>query len=233
MVRQPALRHSQRIHRPLSEKDAIVIAMTRAYLDSYPVRGTFDVTCRLVGRTILDVMQRTGKTQEPEEGSLGRVQHHPWAEDFPPDIEINGRQQRQMENAILTLLAGTRAEKLYTGRWNYAGASYDIHTAVKLAGYLTGSDEALQAYFTWMEVRTTDMVCQPFNWVAIQALAAALLQQPRMNARQARRIVAEARAHYLKRPSDQKHDEWQAASLRRRQLLPQLARKRKHQSGRA
>ena len=127
------------------------------------------------------------------EDSLGHVQHTDWGENFQPDIEMNSRIQRQIENSVLTLLAGRVAEKRLTGRWNHVGASYDLHQAVKLAGYVWGDDTVLPSYMSFMHARAQSLVANERNWVAIQAVATALLVQPKIGSRKVRRIVAGAR----------------------------------------
>jgi hypothetical protein len=159
-------------------------------------------------------------TIEPTEGALGHVMPHPWGKQFRPDLEVTDRMRTRLESHILTLLAGMHAEKLCTGRWNPSGAASDFHQAHHLALYLSGSDEAVQAHLLWLSVRATDLVCDPLNWAAIQALAAKLLQQPRLTACEAREVVTDAHRRQADLPWDDAE-----VTARRNRLVPRHLRR--------
>jgi hypothetical protein len=128
----------------------------------------------------------------PMEGTLGHVQHPAWREHVQPDINVDGRTRRLLEKAIFTLLAGVRAEKRLTGRWNNIEANSDFHDADDLASYLWGNPKVLQKYISFMESRVDAMIASDRHWKGIQALAAALLEKRRIGYQEAQEIITAA-----------------------------------------
>jgi hypothetical protein len=100
-----------------------------------------------------------------------------------------GRHRKYTEERIIILLAGTTAERNFTGRRNYAGAREDITAALCLAGKMVGSYEETKAYFNWLWVRAEGLWKLPWLWTAVQAVASTLLKKPTVSYRQTLQII--------------------------------------------
>lgn len=129
---------------------------------------------------------------DPDEGSLGHCTGASLPSAMKVDVEHSSRYDRILEREITILLVGQAAEWRFTGRHNRSGSENDLHRAIDCALYLVGSDEELDAYVNLMEVRAKGFVAQPDHWAAIEALAAALLQEERIGYRRARQIIRDA-----------------------------------------
>jgi hypothetical protein len=75
----------------------------------------------------------------------------------------------------------------HRGRYNWAVASTDIHSAVDLMDYFV-SERQLPPYTKWMWARTEDLV--EAWWPQIEAVAAALLERRTMHAQEIRKVMA-------------------------------------------
>jgi hypothetical protein len=132
----------------------------------------------------------------PTETTLGHVQLHPWGKHTDPDDRVDGRTLKLFESDILISLAGKLAETRLTGRVGGVGGRRDAHDAFHLASFLWEEPEVLQQYFNFMVSRAQAMITHEWTWHAIQVLAAALLEQKRIEYRTARKIIAEADRAY-------------------------------------
>jgi hypothetical protein len=106
----------------------------------------------------------------PDGDSLGRVQHAPPRGDwFRPDIEVNGRIQRRIEDHVMISLAGAETERHWFARaddrpgdWEDLvrdGAHHDMQASVHLASYVCGgSPEETSAYIEWLRQRVLNFV---------------------------------------------------------------------------
>jgi peptidase M41-like protein len=159
-------------------------------------------------------------TIEPKPGALGEVRHRPWGKKFQPEVEVTSRIRTQVENAIKSSLAGTYAEKLFTGRWDHHGATVDYHQAYELAEFIAGSPDAVIPYMSWMEVCTADLVCTSRHWATIQALAAELLRRTRLTYAEARQVVADAIDRHMRLPRESQ----EVIEARRAALYPRWVR---------
>ena len=102
------------------------------------------------------------------------------------------RAERRIEDAVFTALAGHAAEAVLTGRHNWVGSSSDREHAFHLACCACGSDEEMNAYFELMWIRARQNIELLHHWVAVKALAEALLEERRIGYRRARQIVRAA-----------------------------------------
>jgi hypothetical protein len=132
----------------------------------------------------------------PTEDTWGHVQLRPWGKHTDPDDRVDGRTLKLFESDILISLAGAQAVKRLTGRVGGVGGRRDFHDAFHLASFLWDEIEVIQQYLNFMVTRTRVMIAHEWTWKAIQALAAALLEQKRIGYRAARKIIAEADRAY-------------------------------------
>ncbi len=123
-----------------------------------------------------------------EDGSLGRV-HHKYPSAFTPDLRDDSRAKRRVETEIIWTLAGLAAEERLTGRCNWQGANSDLHEAVDVASYVTGSDRELTAYIEYLREHARNLVAVGHTWAGIKAVANELLQCQEMSAAKARQIM--------------------------------------------
>lgn len=111
---------------------------------------------------------------------------------------VPGRTQRsRLRNAraradIVVRLAGPRAEKRATGRWNNPNASIDRWQAIQLAKLLAVEILSTSELIIEREGVRADRLLKE-NWHCVQALAAALLAKSRLTGRQVRAIVKSKR----------------------------------------
>jgi hypothetical protein len=105
----------------------------------------------------------------PDEDSYGRVEHAPPRGDwFHPDVKIDTRTRRYIEEHVMVILAGAETEEHWTRRhddvpddWRAlanVGAKHDMSVAVDLASYVSGSAEETSAYITWLRQRVLNYV---------------------------------------------------------------------------
>jgi hypothetical protein len=124
----------------------------------------------------------------PKGDSLGRAtgRRPRW---FDPD-EVSARMQWHVQREIVSLYAGPIAESKMTGAGNHAGAEGDHHTIVQLADCVVGGAEELQAFISWLEIRSTNLV--EHRWFAIEAVAQALLNEKRMTGKRVAEVVRQS-----------------------------------------
>lgn len=72
------------------------------------------------------------------------------------------------------------------------GAWYDSHKAVDYATYLCGSNDEIEPFLKWLWVRARQLITFPARWVAVDALAQALLKHKTIKYRDAVRVIANA-----------------------------------------
>lgn len=128
----------------------------------------------------------------PDDESLGRVTNDLPDSFFDEDLNAN-RQRSLYEKHILISLAGGLAEMKLTGVENTDGNAVDNSSVVELASRVTDSVAETEAYILWLQERAKNMVDNPWNWIAVEALAAALLHSKTLSARKAREIMKQAR----------------------------------------
>jgi hypothetical protein len=126
-------------------------------------------------------------TIAPDEaaGSLGNVRGHQLPGSFRPDIGVTGRGEKFIGREILVALAGPLAEKRFRGKYNYPGARSDYHSAADLASYLYDG-KVLQKYLDFMSARAEALVASPPIWLAVEAIAGALMVRETLTAAEAK-----------------------------------------------
>jgi ATP-dependent Zn protease len=129
-------------------------------------------------------------TIAPGEDSLGHIRTVGWR-GATPDIHMDSRMERRIDSHVLWLLAGMAAEWTHSGRRNWRGAGSDFDYAIDVAIHRFPPD-TVGKYLDYMLYRARDFVQTPVNWKRIEAIAAALLTETRLSARQCREIGMKA-----------------------------------------
>jgi hypothetical protein len=133
----------------------------------------------------------------PKEGSQGHVMPRQRPGGQPYQLGDDVADGRRAERMIMVLLAGITAEAIRYGRrpprWIRQS---DIAQAIAWA--CCGAEPAVDpggpwCWIEWLFRRTRYLLEAPRAWVAVEALAHALLQASRLSGPQARRIIQEAR----------------------------------------
>jgi ATP-dependent Zn protease len=127
-----------------------------------------------------------------EVGSLGHHQSAPFPAWLKPDIEINSRTEKRIEQEILVRLAGMAAEQKFCGRNNWKGAGSDFHSAIDMASYVFGMGKLLDKYMSFMVERARAQMSHPRIWVQVEAVAEALLKRQTLSGKQIREICRDA-----------------------------------------
>lgn len=151
----------------------------------------------------------------PEDDSLGHMLSGKLPETFQPDIDSDRRTDRWLERLTLIVLAGPIAEAQFTGRYNHIGASSDYHRAVTWASYAEGSTKLVKAYLHYMQARAEAMTTQQSQWVAIEALAEALLEHQHLSGRKARLIWLNAPMERMARVEELSQIQWEESEKER------------------
>ena len=97
-----------------------------------------------------------------------------------------------IDRYAMTAMAGPRAEKQFAGRWNKPGAKSDNGIVADMALRRCGSTEERNAYLKWLSIRVQKTLQNPQEWVAVEALAKALLKRKTLSLWKARKIIREA-----------------------------------------
>lgn len=126
----------------------------------------------------------------PDGDTAGACLGRPFPEWFSPDIELNAKGQDLLDREVMVLLAGAKAAKRFTGRYNHGGAASDYRAAAKLALYRCSSERTATKYLDWLGSAVDDMLGFAFNWRAVELVAAALLDRRSLSGRALPRIIA-------------------------------------------
>jgi hypothetical protein len=102
---------------------------------------------------------------------------------------LDERMRRRVEAHIMGFCAGIAAEARLTGRRNWRGAEGDHEKAGELALAVSGSAEEAEAYVRWLALRTEALLAAPMYWLAVEAVAAALLERRRLSGPEARGLI--------------------------------------------
>jgi ATP-dependent Zn protease len=129
-----------------------------------------------------------------EHGTAGHVLHGESPKSFRPDIasQTDARNRARVEAHARVALAGTFAERLVSRRVSAHSWSSDREHAVDMLDYLVGSHDELEAYVKLLVVQARQLVQLDYLRPAIDALATALLDRPRLSGRTARKIIRSA-----------------------------------------
>lgn len=94
-----------------------------------------------------------------------------------------------VERFVQMLFAGPVAENQFSGRWNYVGAGQDYMNAADLASHVCYDEGELSAYLQLLKIRSRLLITQERNWLAVEALAAALLEKKTLSKKAFRKVI--------------------------------------------
>jgi len=97
----------------------------------------------------------------------------------------------RVEGFVIMCLAGAAAEQKH-GIRGAAPRGPDRNIALELVEHMTYSEEERAAYIQWLWVRTKALLRTPHVWVAVEAVAHALLEREALSGRQVREIIRES-----------------------------------------
>ena len=138
----------------------------------------------------------------PDEDSLGKLVSSKRPKSFQPDINQDTKTRLRIERETIVYFAGGIAERKLTGGKRLKGAHVDLSHAIDLLDRLTGGTRETEAYGNWLFIRAEYLVMHPWNWTAIEALAAELMEHKRIGYRRARQIIKQAIENYEEKPED-------------------------------
>ncbi len=139
-------------------------------------------------------------TIQGDEDTYGHVVRDRYPEDFNPDIDSGNTARKLMEKYVMAGIAGQVAEKLVSKNYNWQGAGSDYHKVVDLASYFTGSNKQLEKFIEEMRQKTTSLLKQKKNLMALHAVAKELLKNKTLSSRNVKEIIRQTRGGYpLKR----------------------------------
>jgi hypothetical protein len=125
-------------------------------------------------------------------GSVGRVIVNRAPRWFRPDVQMDRRHRTLCEMEIRELLAGSEAERRFTGRRNHVGARRDHERAVDYADWVTGgSVDEVEPYLDRLSVEVALMFDDDIRWRAVQRLAEELVLRGELSGSEARSIITE------------------------------------------
>jgi len=117
----------------------------------------------------------------------------------PSRISTRGKTPSQLraarasaENEVVVLLGGLYAEGKFAGAYNWMGAASDLKRADEILATVYESSRSQNSRRKVLEARASDMVDDPSNWRAIEALASILLKRRRVAGAEAWAIIRRA-----------------------------------------
>lgn len=108
-----------------------------------------------------------------------------------PQHATTGRMRLKAENRVLALLAGMHASQ------SRDGCEEDLRRAWNLLEYFCCSNEEVQAYLDWLNIRAKQMVALEVCQVKIEAIAQALLDKGKLSAGEVKSIAQTAVEHWI------------------------------------
>ena len=103
------------------------------------------------------------------------------------------RARDRLERKMIVSLAGGEAERLISGRSNHRGARSDYRNVWDIVSRLAGSIEEAGAYSRWLSLRARSLIRAPQHRPSLDALAAALMAQSKIDGVAAVTIMRDAR----------------------------------------
>jgi ATP-dependent Zn protease len=127
----------------------------------------------------------------PADGTVGHVVRS-LSGAIRRSLESGTPPRRRVEAAVMICFAGEVAEHRFSGRHDWVGAERDITSALDYLDTITESSREAAAYRTLLWIRTEQLFAKDHIWAGVEALAAALMERPTINGREARGIVQAA-----------------------------------------
>ncbi len=119
----------------------------------------------------------------PVGGSMGRIRNCPWPRSFRPEKTMTPLTRVRIEDEITVVMAGSAAERRFTGRANHLGARDDLKAARVYARLVAGDDaQGVAAYIEWCRFLARRAVEQ--NWDQIARFARRLADAGELEGRE-------------------------------------------------
>jgi hypothetical protein len=115
-----------------------------------------------------------------EGNSAGRIEHPVvtdplgWEELLPDEIDL------LIDRHVASIFAGPLAQERLSGNYDADGANSDHKDMIDFISRRCHSDDEMEAYFAWMQIRTRNIV--NMCWLQIDAIAQALLEEKELSA---------------------------------------------------
>ncbi len=164
--------------------------------ESAKVRITRDqrVAYHEAGHAVMSILHRVALvsvTIAPGEGTDGVSKNRP-VKGFRPDLMADAKTRDMVERNIKILNAGHWAEYEFTGRNDWKGSLDDRQKASFLAATQCGDHDEVFAYVEWLWIATRNEIRMEYVWVAIVALAKALVEERTISGVRVRKIIKQA-----------------------------------------
>jgi ATP-dependent Zn protease len=132
------------------------------------------------------------------EDYLGMLLQERFSQTMAETIEfgtLTARYRERVEAGMMTALGGGVAATKFCGgdeKRGWRGTEQDIGIAGDYAMKGTGGENEVQPYMDWLLARTENLVNMNHIWVAVEAVAKALIEKQTLNQRQVRDIILDA-----------------------------------------
>ena len=93
----------------------------------------------------------------------------------------------EIEDMIISSLAGALAEKKYSGRFNHLGAESDRQSIIAFAEDVAGTGRALQKYIEWLNEVAKNIV--ELRWNEIVLIAEALYEKKTLSYKEIKTLL--------------------------------------------
>ena len=131
-----------------------------------------------------------------EEHSLGRVLFSNFEDAFFESLSLDSSgnlvTRCKLEKEVIVFYGGTAAVDLLTGELDVEKSEHDLTCVRELLTRASGDGDEAETYSNWLYARTKAMLCLPHLWHAVEAVAAALLENQTLSYRAARKIMCGA-----------------------------------------
>jgi hypothetical protein len=154
------------------------------------------------GHAVVNVVLRLSFTYasivpDEEEGSLGHVHGARMSKNLVERIicgTLTLRDREHLESRIISLLAGPESERRYLGdEAAEAGAALDYRNALTYGERISCEPDELSAYMEWLRLRAVNLLRIPWNWLAVERVAAELLKHKVVRSKRIRQFVRQAK----------------------------------------
>ena len=127
----------------------------------------------------------------PVGGSMGRIRNCPWPRSFRPEKTMTPLTRVRIEDEITVVMAGSAAERRFTGRANHLGARDDLKAARVYARLVAGDDaQGVAAYIEWCRFLARRAVEE--NWKSIERFARRLADAGELEGRELKKALTSA-----------------------------------------